>query len=146
MIDKITNDLKIAMKSQNKPKITGLRNILGKLKAKQIDKGDKLNEMESIKILNSAAKQLKDSIQQYSNANRLDLIEKEEYELSLVENYLPEPISEEKIKIEIQKVINETNAKSMADMGKVMGIVMNKFSGSVDGNIVQKIVKDTLNK
>ena len=97
MIYQITEDLKRAMKSQNKPKIIGLRNILGKLKAVQIDKGKELNEKESIKILNSAAKQLKDSITQYENANRLDLIEKEKYELSLVEKYLPEPISKKEI-------------------------------------------------
>ena len=146
MIEIITADLKIAMKSQNKPKTTGLRNILGKLKAAQIDKGDKLNETECIKILNSASKQLKDSIKQYSDANRLDLIEKEQYELSLVENYLPEPISEEKIKIEILKIIDATNSTTMADMGKVMGIAMNQFAGLVDGNIVQKIVKEKLNE
>ena len=144
MINQITEDLKRAMKSQNKPKIIGLRNILGKLKAVQIDKGKELNEKESIKILNSAAKQLKDSITQYENANRLDLIEKEKYELSLVEKYLPEPISEKEIEAEIIQIINDNNAKSMSDMGKIMGIVMGKFSGSVDGNIVQKIVKDKL--
>ena len=144
MINQITEDLKRAMKSQNKPKIIGLRNILGKLKAVQIDKGKELNEKESIKILNSAAKQLKDSITQYENANRLDLIEKEKYELSLVEEYLPEPISEKEIEAEIIQIINDNNAKSMSDMGKIMGIVMGKFSGSVDGNIVQKIVKDKL--
>ena len=144
MINQITEDLKQAMKSQNKPKIIGLRNILGKLKAVQIDKGKELNEKESIKILNSAAKQLKDSIKQYENANRLDLIEKEKYELTLVEKYLPEPISEKEIEDEIIEIINDNNAKSMSDMGKIMGIVMGKFSGSVDGNIVQKIVKDKL--
>ena len=144
MIEQITDDLKIAMKLQDKPKIIGLRNLLGKLKAKQIDKGEQLNETECIAILNSAAKQLKDSIEQYSNANRLDLIEKEKYELTLVDNYLPEPISEDEITIEITKIISENNAQSMADMGKIMGIVMGKFSGTVDGNVVQKIVKEKL--
>ena len=146
MINQITNDLKLAMKSQDKPKILGLRNLLGKLKAKQIDKGTELNEQECIKILSSASKQLKDSIEQYTNANRLDLVEKENYELLLVENYLPEPISEDDVKKEILKVISENNANSMADMGKIMGIVMNNFSGSVDGNIVQKLVRDELSK
>ena len=79
MINQITDDLKLAMKSQDKPKILGLRNLLGKLKAKQIDKGVELNNQECIKILNGAAKQLKDSIEQYSNANRLDLVEKENF-------------------------------------------------------------------
>ena len=146
MITQIAEDLKIAMKSKNKPKIIGLRNILGKLKAMQIDKGEDLNERECIKILSSTAKQLKDSIEQYTNANRLDLIEKEQYELSLVQNYLPIPISEKTIKMEILKVIDENNAQSMADMGKIMGVIMSKFPGSVDGNIVQKIVKEILSK
>ena len=85
----------------HKPKITGLRNLLGKLKAKQIDKGSSLNDNECVKILSTAAKQLKDSIKQYSDANRLDLVEKEAYELSLVENYLPDPISEDTVKKEV---------------------------------------------
>ena len=146
MIESITNDLKSAMKSQNKPKIIGLRNLLGKLKAKQIDKGSSLNDDECVKILSTAAKQLKDSIKQYSDANRLDLVEKETYELSLVENYLPNPISYDEIKKEILIIIDENNATSMSDMGRIMSITMNKFSGAVDGNIVQKIVREELNK
>ena len=145
MIELITNDLKSAMKSQDKAKITGLRNILGKLKAKQIDKGSDLNNDECIKILNSAAKQLKDSIEQYSNAHRLDLVEKENYELLLVQNYLPEPIDEEEIRKQVAIIIAENNASSISDMGKVMGIAMGKFAGAVDGNIVQKIVREQLN-
>ena len=146
MIEQITQDLKAAMKLQDKPKILGLRNLLGKLKAQQIDKGEQLSDPECIKILNSAAKQLKDSIEQYKNANRLDLLEKEKYELSLVENYLPEPISENEINLEVLKAIKENNANSMTDMGKIMGIVMSKFTGAVDGKMVQKIVRDNLNK
>ncbi len=146
MIEDIANDLKEAMKLKDKPKILGLRNLLGKLKEQQINKGAELDDKESIKILTSAAKQLKDSIEQYKNANRLDLLEKEKYELSLVENYLPEPISENEINLEVLKAIKENNANSMADMGKIMGIVMNKFTGAVDGKMVQKIVRDNLNK
>ena len=145
MIELITNDLKSAMKLQDKAKITGLRNLLGKLKAKQIDKGSDLNDDECIKILNSAAKQLKDSIEQYSNAQRMDLVEKENYELLLVQNYLPEPIDEEEIRKQIAIIIDENNASSISDMGKVMGIAMRKFAGAVDGNIVQKIVREQLN-
>ena len=146
MIELIANDLKSAMKLQNKPKIIGLRNLLGKLKAKQIDKGSDLNNDECIRILNTSAKQLKDSIKQYSDAERSDLVKKETYELSLVKHYLPEPISNNDIKREILIIIDTNNATSMSDMGKVMGIAMNKFSGSVDGNIVQKIVREELSK
>ena len=146
MIKLITDDLKTAMKLKNKPEIIGLRNLLGTLKAKQIDKGSSLNDDECVKILSTAAKQLKDSIKQYSDANRLDLVEKETYELSLVENYLPDPISYDEIKKEILLIIDENNATSMSDMGRVMSITMNKFSSSVDGSIVQGIVKKELNK
>ena len=146
MIEQITQDLKAAMKLQDKPKILGLRNLLGKLKAQQIDKGEQLSDSECIKILNSAAKQLKDSIEQYSNANRLDLIEKEKYELSIVQNYFPEPVSENDLTNKILEIIKEKNAQSMADMGKIMGAVMSEFSGAVDGKIVQKIVKENLEK
>jgi len=144
MIKLITNDLKSAMKVQDKAKIIGLRNLLGKLKVKQIDKGSNLNNDECIKILNSAAKQLKDSIKQYSNADRLDLAEKENYELSLVQNYLPEPLNENELRKQIGVIINENNISSISDMGKVMGLVMKKISGAVDGNIVQKIVREQL--
>ena len=146
MIELITENLKAAMKSKNKAKITGLRNLIGKLKAKQIDKGEPLTEEESLKILSNASKQLKDSIKQYSDADRLDLVEKENYELSLVQQYLPEPISENKVKEIIIKIINDNNASSMADMGKIMGIAMSQLSSAVDGNIVQKIVREQLNK
>ena len=146
MIELIANNLKTAMKSKDKPKIIGLRNLLGKLKAKQIDKGSNLDNDECIRILNNAAKQLKDSIKQYSDADRLDLVKKETYELSLVGHYLPEPISEDDIKKEILIIIGENNATSMSDMGKIMSIAMNKLPGSVDGNIVQRIVREELNK
>ena len=76
----------------------------------------------------------------------MDLVKKETYELSLVKHYLPEPINDDLIKKEILIIIDENNATSMSDMGKIMGIAMNKFAGSVDGNIVQEIVREELNK
>ena len=144
MIDLITNDLKDAMKSKNKAKIIGLRNLLGKLKAEQINKGSNLDTKESIKILSRTAKQLKDSIKQYSNAKRDDLVKIESYELSLVENYLPKPMDEKTMRLEIKKIIIDNNATSMSEMGKIMGICMSKLSGNIDGNIVQKIVREEL--
>ena len=144
MIDLITNDLKDAMKSKNKAKIIGLRNLLGKLKAEQINKGSNLDTKESIKILSRTAKQLKDSIKQYSNAKRNDLVEIESYELSLVENYLPKPMDEKTMRLEIKKIIIDNNAKSMSEMGKIMGLCMSKLSGNIDGNVVQKIVREEL--
>ena len=98
MLDQLQEELKTAMKAGDKPRMTGLRNIIGKLKASQIDKGESLTEEESLKILKSSAKQLKESVEQYQKGDRADLAEKELFELSLIEKYLPEQISEGKIR------------------------------------------------
>ena len=90
MLNQLQEELKVAMKSRDKATITGLRNIIGKLKSAQIDRGKLLNSEESMKILKSAAKQLKESVVQYNKGDRKDLAEKELFELSLIEKYLPE--------------------------------------------------------
>ena len=122
----------------------GLRNIIGKIKAAQIDKGESLTDEESLKILKTAAKQLKESIDQYQKGGRDDLAEKEAFELSLLEKYLPEQLSEEQIRETVKNIVKNTGAGSMQDMGKVMGATMKELAGSADGKIVQKIVQEEL--
>tara|TARA_B100001123_G_C15173569_1_gene972427 strand:+ start:800 stop:1240 length:441 start_codon:yes stop_codon:yes gene_type:complete len=146
MLETLQNELKSAMKSEEKALIKGLRNIIGKLKAAQIDKGDVLTNDESLKILHSASKQLRESIHQYEKGGRQDLVEEEKFELSIVEQYLPEQMSEGKIRESVKNIIQTTGAESMDDMGKVMGLVMKKLSGQADGKIVQKLVVEELNK
>lgn len=145
MIKNIRNDLKEAMKSGDKNQINALRNLISRLKSKEIEIGSELNEEISLKVCMSAAKQIKDSIEQFKNANRIDLIEKEEIELAIIENYLPKQMPEEEIVSIIQNVINETNAQSPSDMGKVMGPAMKKVAGKADGKIVQTLVLKELN-
>ena len=144
MLPKLIDDMKSAMKEGRKPELNALRNLIGKLKAKQIDQGKELTNDESIRIIKSSAKQLRDSISQYKNGGRIDLVEKESFELSIVEKYLPEEMNES----EIFKIVNETikslNAKSMNDMGKVMGVVMQKIGAEADGKIVQSMVRKEL--
>ena len=89
MLSLLQEDLKIAMKAKDKPTLTGLRNIIGKLKAKKIDMGKDLTDKECLQILQSSAKQLKDSILQYSKGGREDLAKIEQYELELIKKYLP---------------------------------------------------------
>ena len=144
MLNQLQEELKIAMKAGEKAKMMGLRNIIGKIKAAQIDKGESLTEEESLKILKTAAKQLKESIDQYQKGGRDDLAEKEAFELSLLEKYLPEQLSEEQIRKTVKNVVKNTGAESMQDMGKVMGETMKELSGSADGKIVQEIVKEEL--
>ena len=144
MLDQLQEELKIAMKAGEKAKMMGLRNIIGKIKAAQIDKGETLTDEESLKILKTATKQLKESIDQYQKGGRDDLAEKEAFELTLLEKYLPEQLSEEQIRHTVKNIVKNTGAGSMQDMGKVMGATMQELAGSADGKIVQKIVQEEL--
>ena len=144
MLALLQEELKTAMKAKDKATLTGLRNIIGKLKAQRIDKGEDLTDQECIQILQSSVKQLKDSIEQYEKGGRDDLAKVEAFELNLIEKYLPEQLSEEEIRISVQKTIKSTGAKSMQDMGRVMGSVMKNMAGAVDGKVVQKIVQEKL--
>ena len=144
MLDEFQEELKTAMKAGDKPRMTGLRNIIGKLKASQIDKGEELTGDESLKILKSAAKQLKESVEQYQKGGRDDLAEKELFELSFLEKYLPKQISEGKIRDAVKNTIQSSGAESMQDMGKVMGMLMKELAGTADGKLVQQIVLEEL--
>ena len=144
MLNQLQEELKIALKAGEKAKMMGLRNIIGKIKVAQIDKGESLTDEESLKILKTAAKQLKESLDQYQKGGRDDLAEKEAFELSLLEKYLPDQLSEEQIRGTVKNIVKNTGAGSMQDMGKVMGETMKELAGSADGKIVQKIVKEEL--
>ena len=144
MLNQLQKELVVAMKAGEKAKMMGLRNIIGKLKAAKIDKGESLTDEESLKILKSAAKQLKESIDQYQKGGRDDLVEKETYELSLLEKYLPEQLSEEIIRETVKNIVENIGAESIQNMGQVMGAAMKEFAGSADGKLVQKIVQEEL--
>ena len=145
MLDQLQEELISAMKAGDKPRMTGLRNIIGKLKASQIDKGEELTGNESLKILKSAAKQLKESVEQYKKGGRDDLAEKELFELSLLDKYLPEQLSQDEIRTTVKNTIKSTGAESMQEMGKVMGAVMKELAETADGKLVQQIVQEELN-
>ena len=144
MIDIIKKKLKDAMISKDKYRITTLRNVLAKLKLKEIEKKETLNDSESIKVLQTMSKQLNDSIKQYKDGGRLDLADIESKELKILNEFLPEPMSEEEVIKIVSNAINQSNAKSMKDMGKVMGIVMSKTNGKADGALISKLVKEKL--
>ena len=144
MLSLLQEELKAAMKAQDKAILTGLRNILGKLKAQRIDKGVDLTRQECIQTLQTSAKQLKDSIIQYKAGGRNDLAEIEAFELKLIEKYLPKQLSENDLHVLVHKIIESRGTKSMQDMGEVMGIAMKELAGGADGNIVRKIVEKAL--
>ena len=144
MLNTIKKQLKEAMILKDKDRITTLRNILSKLRLKEIEKKETLNDLESIKVLQSMSKQLNDSIQQYTDGNRKDLADIEMKELQIISEFLPEPISEEEIMKIVIDTIEECKAETMKDMGKVMGIVISKTEGKGDGTLISKIVREKL--
>ena len=144
MIDNIKTQLKDAMISRDKNRFIALRNFLAKLKAKEIEKKESLSKSESLKVLQSMAKQLKDSIDQYNKGGREDLANKESDELEILSEFLPEPLSKEEMSKIIERVIKDSGASSMKDMGQVIGVAISKMKGKGDGSIVSQLVREKL--
>jgi len=146
IIDKIQHDLHEAMKKKEKEKINTLRNIIGKLKYKIIEKGEEITEQEEIKVIQSLAKQRKDSIEMYKKGERSDLVEIESTELSIINEYLPQALSEEEVKSLVKDSVEESGAQSIADLGKIMPIIMKKGAGRVNGKLAQQILREILSE
>jgi uncharacterized protein YqeY len=144
MIDNIKTQLKDAMISKDRDRIIALRNFLAKLKAKEIEKRESLSKSESLKILQSMSKQLKDSIIQYTDGGREDLANKEKDELEILSEFLPEPLSKEEMNKIIDETIKECGASSMKDMGQVIGMSISKMNGMGDGSIISQLVREKL--
>lgn len=150
LYDTILSDLKKAMLAKDKDLTQVLRSVKAALLEKEISerKGGeaKLSEEQVVQVLMKAAKQRKDSIAQYSNAGRDDLVAVEQKELDIIKSYLPKMMSEKEITDIVNEVISSVGATSPQDMGKVMGAVMPKLKGKADGALVNKIVKEKLTK
>ena len=144
MLQQIENDLKEALKNQDKIKSGVLRLLISKCKNKSIATGKPLEDSEIMKVLQTAAKQHKESIKLYKQGNRSDLVDQETAELGVVEGYLPSMMTEDEIKAIVLSVIDKTGASSMADFGKVMPEVMKQGSGKIDGGVAQNILKELL--
>ena len=144
MLPSIREELKKAMFAKNKNRVSTLRNIIAKLKMKEIEKKDSLTKQEAQKVLQSMAKQLNDSIDQYSQGGRLDLAKNESDELEILSEFLPEQLSENEVKEIITTVINDTQASGIGDMGKVMAAVISKTGVKADGSMISQIVKEKL--
>ena len=144
IIDEIKDTLKLAMKESKKDKVLAIRNILEKIKKIEVDSQKELDENEIIKIISKYAKQLRESIEQFKAGNRLDLVEKEDKELKIVEEFLPQQLSKEKINQIVQDVIKELNAKNMSDMGMVMKKIMDITKGAADGKLISEAVRGYL--
>ena len=145
-INTIKTDMYNAMKAGEKVKSIALRTALSKIKDKQIEKRDLLNDDEIIKVLRSLVKQRDESIKLYIVAGRIDLADNEKLEKKYLETYLPNLLGKEEVKIIVENVIKDLNAKSVNDIGKIMPEVMKRGKGLVDGNFARQIVVSLLNK
>lgn len=146
--DKIISDIKEAMKAKDQDKLRVLRSLKAKLMEKEISerKGGeaKLSDDQVVEVLMKAAKQRKESIDQFEDGGREDLADNEKKELKIIEEYLPEMMTEEEVRDVVSQKINQLGASGMQDMGKVMGSLMEELKGKADGSLVSRIVKKEL--
>lgn len=144
MLDKLTDEMKSAMKSGDKIKLSTIRQLRAQMKDAQIAKGDELTEDEMMAVLNNAAKKRREAIKLYEQGGRDELAENEKAELAVIETYLPQQLSEAEISDIIDKAIAETGAADPSDLGKVMGKIMGQVRGRADGKLVQQLVRTKL--
>jgi len=143
---RITADMKTAMKAKDKVALRGIRAIKSAiLLAKTDGTGNELDEAGEIKMLQKLAKQREDSLTIYIDQNREDLAAVEREELAIIKQYLPEQMSLEELKPIIADIISKTGASGMKDMGKVMGMASGQLAGKADGKTISTLVKELLN-
>ena len=142
--DSIQSDQIKFLKNGNKENTSTLRFALSFLNKEEKDKKIELNDSEVIKILKSMIKRNKDSYNQFINADRQELADKEKKEMELLETYLPEILSEKETEEIVKKVIDELNIQSIKEMGKAMGIIKNNHGDNIDMSLVSKFIKKLL--
>jgi uncharacterized protein YqeY len=143
---RIQDDLKTAVRAQDKPRISTLRMVLNALKNAELEEREELTDEKELAVIASYARRIKESIEEFRKAAREDLIAKENGELAIVLSYLPEQMSDDDVRREAARVIADIGAATPRDMGRVMGEMMKRFKGKVDGGAVNRIVSELLGK
>ena len=141
---RIQEDLKGAVKARDRGKVSTLRMLLSALKNAELEEREELTEETELAVLSTYARRVKESIAEFEKGDRDDLVTKEKAELEVVMQYLPEQLNDEEIEVEVKKVIEEIEAAGPKDMGRVMGEMMKRFKGRVDGKSVNRIVSGLL--
>ena len=143
--ERLTDDMKQAMKNQDKFKLSVIRMMRASVKNLEIDLKRPLDDKEVLDILSREIKQRKDSLQEFKKAGRDDLVAGLEVEIEIISQYLPEQLTEEEIQEIVSQTIHELGASSKADMGKVMSALLPKTKGRADGKLVNQLVQQHLN-
>ncbi|MER3125984.1 GatB/YqeY domain-containing protein [Bacillus pumilus] len=147
LLEQLNSDMKLFMKNREKDKLLVIRMVKASLQNEAIKlKKDSLTGDEELTVLSREIKQRKDSLHEFSKANRLDLVDKVQKEIDILDVYLPEQLSEEELQTIVNETIAETGASSKADMGKVMSAIMPKVKGKADGAVINRLVSEQLSQ
>ncbi|MGY0692878.1 GatB/YqeY domain-containing protein [Virgibacillus sp. FSP13] len=145
LLEKLNQEMKQAMKQKDKEKLSVVRMVKASLQNETIKLGkEQLSEDEELTILSRELKQRKDSLQEFKSAGRDDLVKKLETEINILQEYMPKQLSDDELEAIVQSTIQEVNATSMREMGKVMGAIMPKVKGKADGSKINMLVKKHL--
>ena len=142
--DRITDDMKTAMRAKDAPRLLTIRGLLAAIKQREVDERIVLDDGAVVAIVDKLVKQRKDSIEQFTAGGRQDLVDKERVELQVLENYLPARLGADEIAAEVAALVAEIGATGAADMGKVMAAAKARFSGRADMGLVSAVVKAAL--
>ena len=144
--DRITEDMKTAMRAKDAPRLLTIRGLLAACKQREVDERIVLDDAAVVAIVDKLIKQRKDSISQFAAANRTDLVDKESAELLVLESYLPQRLSAAEIATEVAAIVAELGASGPGDMGKVMGAAKSRLAGRAEMSLVSAAVKQALSR
>ncbi|MRX71313.1 GatB/YqeY domain-containing protein [Bacillus lacus] len=145
LLERLNHDMKQAMRNREKDKLTVIRMTKAALQNEAIKLGrSELSDTEELTVLSREVKQRKDSLQEFKNADRLDLVENVQAELEILSHYMPQQLTEEELSSIVSETISETGASSKSDIGKVMNAIMPKVKGKADGSLVNRLVAQQL--
>jgi uncharacterized protein YqeY len=142
--ERLVEEMKQAMKSNDKLRLSTIRMIRSTLKNKEIELRRKLEDEEVVKVIQAMVRKGEESVEQFQTGGRMDLVEKEKKEIEILKSFLPQPLSQEEMLKIIDQSIQETQASSPKDIGKVMKSVMPKIGGKADGKLINQLVKERL--
>jgi uncharacterized protein YqeY len=142
--DRIQQEMVLATKARDKERLSALRMIRSALQNREIEKRGGLTDQEVIGVLTSLVKKGKESIEQFQKGNRPDLVEKEQKELQVILSFMPQQISQEELRAELKKIIEELGAKGSKDLGAVMKLAMERLKGRAEGRLVNQVAKELL--
>ncbi len=142
--DRLQEDLKAAMKSGDAPRRDALRLITSAIKQEEVDGRKTLSEEDVVALLMREAKKRRDSIEEAERLGRTETVEKEQFELGIIESYLPQQLSREELEAEVRRAIEESGAKTVKEMGNVMKVLMPRIKGRAEGKLVNDVVKALL--